>query len=210
VLERLNSLLEDPRSLVLGEDTQRAFSNPEVIQRVTGSNSRSIPICPGFSVAGTTTEAGFIGLSGPLQSRFTYVTALPYSMTITQSPSSEPIISDLRNVALTILEGNRELLESIEEIYRGLVYVGRVKVNITEYVRWCMSASNLLSSGVLSVRFAGGVAALRTIVDALPDADRRRVTKDVLQPHLPVSLTYIVVTDGQQTPLFPCSVELSE
>jgi hypothetical protein len=53
VLERLNSLLEDPRSLVLGEDTQRIFSNPEVIRSVTGSNSRSIPICPGFCIAGT-------------------------------------------------------------------------------------------------------------------------------------------------------------
>jgi hypothetical protein len=208
VLERLNSLLEDPRSLVLGEDTQRVFSNPDVIRTVTGSSSRSIPICAGFVISGTTTEAGFIGLSGPLQSRFTYIAAVPYSMEIPRGPSSTSEMSDLRKIALTIVEGNRELMDAIEEIYRGLKEKGRVKVTITEYVRWCMTASNLLGGGTLSAEWAAGIAALRTIVDALPNADRRRVTKDVLQSHLPVELTYLIVTDGQESPVFPCPVEL--
>jgi MoxR-like ATPase len=208
VLERLNSLLEDPRSLVLGEDTQRVFSNPEVIRMVTGSNSRSIPICPGFSIAGTTTEAGFVGLSGPLQSRFTYVTASPYSVVIPQSPGGGQSHSDFQKVALTVFDGNGELVEAIGAIYRELFYRGRVNVGITEYVRWCMTTLSLLRDGGLSPRRAAGIAALRTIVDALSDGDRRRVTKDVLASHLLTALLFLVVMNSEETPVFSWPVEL--
>jgi hypothetical protein len=160
VLERLNSLLEDPRSLVLGEDTQRVFCNPEIIRTVTQSNSRSIPICAGFAIAGTATEAGFIGLSGPLQSRFTYIAAVPYSMDIPKRVSSRAKVSDLRNIALKIVKGNRDLLEAIEKIYRSLATTGCVKVTITEYVRWCTTSFNLFEGSGLAAPLAVGIAAL--------------------------------------------------
>jgi hypothetical protein len=82
------------------------FSNPDVIQTVIGSNSRSIPVCSGFAIAATTTEAGFISLSGPLQSRFTYVTAVPYSMEFPRGLGSIPNACDMRTIASRIVGGN--------------------------------------------------------------------------------------------------------
>jgi hypothetical protein len=210
VLERLNSLLEDPRSLVLGEDTQRVFNNAELIRMVTESNSRSIPNCPGFCIAGTSTEAGFIGLSAPLQSRFTYIAVVPYSMQISPSPDPSNSVSDLRMIALNILGENAALLQAIEEIYQGLILRGRVPIGITEYVRWCKTAANLFSDNrdSIPVNFIAGISALRTIVDALSDSDRRRVTKNVLAMYLPQPLTYLVVTDASDHPEFRCPVTL--
>jgi MoxR-like ATPase len=208
VLERLNSLLEDPRSLVLGEDTQRVFSNADIILQVTGVSSRSIPVCPGFSIAATASEAGYIGLSGPLQSRFTYIFAGPYRMAIPGCMEDREH-SDLFRITSHIVEGRRELIKKIEEIYQSLQDVGRVKVTITEYVRWCTTTFKLVASGRISPELGPGVAALRTIADSLQDADRRRVTKEVLNTHLPVKLSYNVVTDGQEDPVMDCPIEVN-
>jgi hypothetical protein len=61
VLERLNSLLEDHCSLILSEDTQRVFGDAQAIREVTGTSSRSIPICSGFLIAGTSIEGASSG-----------------------------------------------------------------------------------------------------------------------------------------------------
>jgi MoxR-like ATPase len=207
VLERLNSLLEDPRSLVLGEDTQRVFSNADIISRVTGSNSRSIPVCPGFLIAGTTSETGFAGLSRPLKSRFTYISAAPYQMSVPRTVTDRKH-TDLIRITESILQGHSELMAMIEEIYQRLQELGHVKVGITEYVRWCTTAYTLMSAKCLPLKFAPGVAALRTMVDSLPDADRRRVTKDVLNDQIPVRLSYTVVTDSKERPVVDSPIEL--
>jgi hypothetical protein len=81
--------------------------------------------------------------------------------------------SDLRSIASNILGDNSSFLEAIDNIYRGLKYAGLVNVTITEYVRWCTTARELLMRGTLSPQFAAGIGALRTIADALPDGDRR-------------------------------------
>jgi hypothetical protein len=143
VLERLNSIAEDPRSFVLSEDTQRMFSNPGMIQRVTGSNSRSIPIASGFVFAATTTESGYHSLSGPFQSRSIPVATTSYSMEIIPH---KPF--PLEEMTLQLVSGNHELREAIKEIYGGLKNHGRVNVTITEYVRWCTTALNLFTGGI--------------------------------------------------------------
>ncbi|KAA6315197.1 MAG: hypothetical protein EZS28_055455, partial [Streblomastix strix] len=82
VLERLNSLLEDPRSLVISEDTQQIFNDESLLREVNQSNSRSAPISSGFSVAATTTETGRMSLSGPILSRFTSIYTEPYRLNL--------------------------------------------------------------------------------------------------------------------------------
>jgi hypothetical protein len=131
VLERLNSLLEDLRSLVLAEDTPRIFSHPDIIREVTGSDSRSIPVCPGFSIAGTT-EAGLIGLSHPLKSRFTYIAAHPYCMRIPRG-FADAHQSDFAKISHAIIGGNPDLVAAIEGVYQGLQDLGRVNLSVTEY-----------------------------------------------------------------------------
>ncbi|KAA6404072.1 MAG: hypothetical protein EZS28_000403 [Streblomastix strix] len=73
VIERLNSLLEDPLSLVVIEDIQQIFSDEKILKEVNQSKSRSVPINIGFSLAATTTETGRMSLSGPILSRFTNI-----------------------------------------------------------------------------------------------------------------------------------------
>jgi hypothetical protein len=204
-LERLNSLLEDPRSLVLTEDTQRIFSDPAIIREATRSESRSIPICPGFSIAGTTTEAGFIGLSGPLKSRFTYIAAHPYRMRIPDSLPNSPQ-SDFAKIAAAIIGGNRDLVAAIKVIYESLQDLGRVNINVTEYVRWCRTALELTRRGGIDPQTAAGIACLRMIADGLGDVDRRRITKDVLAHHIPHVLSLNVVTE-KKDPIVGCPIE---
>ncbi|KAA6375324.1 MAG: putative AAA family ATPase midasin, partial [Streblomastix strix] len=221
VLERLNSLLEDPRSLVITEDTQQIFNDESLLREVNQSSSRSAPISAGFSLAATTTETGRMSLSGPILSRFTSIYTEPYRLNIIKQllPSKmekqqflerendeeweiegEDEEDDLKVIAEGITEKNYDLIEAINDIHRGLIELHQ-KVTITEYIRWCRTAVSLHSFQQFSPQKAAGIAALRTIVDALPDNDRRYKTKEVLSAHIPQQLNYIIVTDAKERPV---------
>ncbi|KAA6378241.1 MAG: putative AAA family ATPase midasin, partial [Streblomastix strix] len=212
VLERLNSLLEDPRSLVIAEDTEQIFSNDIILREVNQSSSRSAPISAGFSLAATTTETGRMSLSRPLLSRFTSIYTEPYRLNIIKQlrPSIDKKKEneeneedknveedDLKVIAEGITEKNYDLIEAINDIHRGLIEKHQ-KVTITEYIRWCRTAVYLNSFQHFSPIKAAGIAALRTILDALPDNDRRYKTKEVLSLHIPQQLNYIIVTDAKE------------
>ncbi|KAA6394275.1 MAG: putative Midasin, partial [Streblomastix strix] len=225
VLERLNSLLEDPRSLVLTEDTQQIFNNENILRDLGQRGSRSAPICSGFCLSATTSESGQISLSGPLLSRFTCIYTTPYRVNISKQLSlkqnqlqnnqdndeeeQNEEDDDLRMIAEDITNKNHQLIDAINDIHRGL-NGARVKITITEFIRWCRTAKCLHQFHDLSPTAAAGVSALRTIVDALSDADRRRVTKDILSPHLQPRLNFIVFTDTKDEPVQRCPLELVE
>jgi hypothetical protein len=106
--------------------------------------------------------------------------------------SLERELSDLVKTTSQIACTHTEPMGMIEGIYNNLQDVGTVKVTITKYVGWCTTAFQLVTSGRIPMEWDGGIAALRTIADALPDADRRHVTKDVLLEHPPDQLSYRV------------------
>ncbi|KAA6377564.1 MAG: hypothetical protein EZS28_026908, partial [Streblomastix strix] len=185
VLERLISLLEDSRSLVITEDTQQIFNDESILREVNQSNSHSAPISAGFSLAATTTETGRMSLSGPILSRFTSIYTEPYRLNIINQlrPSikknqrdndvgDQAEEEDLLIISESITEKNYDLIEVINDIHRGLNELNQ-KVTITEYIRWCRTAVSLHKLQHFSPTKAAGIAALRTIVDALPDNDRR-------------------------------------
>ncbi|KAA6394322.1 MAG: hypothetical protein EZS28_010148, partial [Streblomastix strix] len=74
-------------------------------------------------------------------------------------------------------------------------------LTITEYIRWCRTAVSLHELQHFEAIKAAGIAALRTIVDALPDNDRRYKTKEVLNKCIPKRLGYIIVTDAKERPV---------
>jgi MoxR-like ATPase len=205
VVDRLNSLLEDRRSFTLWEDTSRLFNNPDLLRRF---HCESIPICSEFSIAATTTESGFHELSNQIQSRFTCIATIPYSFEIPRMTNSAFDLSDLRNIGITIVEGHRELVDEIERLYCAIHEIVHLDMTILEYVRLCKTVWNLFQQENLSAHSATGIAVLRTIVDRLPNSDRRRLTKEILQPYLPVFLTYIVVAKEERNLVFPCPIEL--
>ncbi|KAA6370671.1 MAG: hypothetical protein EZS28_033801, partial [Streblomastix strix] len=215
VLERLNSLLEDPRSLVIAEDTQQIFSDESLLREVNQSNSHSAPISAGFSIAATTTETGRMSLSGPILSRFTSIYTEPYRLNIikhiplSENKNQQQKIyendeeieqdekveeEDLLIISEGITEKNYEMIETINDIHSGLIELHQ-KVTITEYIRWCRTAVSLHKLQQFSSQKAAGIAALRTILDVLPDNDRRYKTKEFLYKFIPKKLSFIVVTD---------------
>ncbi|KAA6368242.1 MAG: hypothetical protein EZS28_036231, partial [Streblomastix strix] len=213
VLERLNSLLEDPRSLVIAEDTQQIFNDESLLREVNQSRSRSAPISAGFSLAATTTETERMSLSGPILSRFTNIYIEPYRMNIIKQllptkmknqrnddVGDQDDEDDLKIMTERITENNYDLIEAINDIHRGFIKQNQ-KVTITEYIRWCKTANSLHKQQNFSPQKAAGIAALRTIVDALPDNYRRYKTKEVLSAHIPQQLNYIIVTDAKERPV---------
>jgi MoxR-like ATPase len=211
VLERLNSLLEDPRSLVLAEDTQNAFNNPDLISKVSESESRSLPIAAGFCIAATTNDGGLCRLSRPLQSRFTVIRAQPYEMSrpLPLFDGSPAPAEDLENIAKRITMNNTDLIRIINKIHSGLSGE-RIHLTIIEFIRWCHTTMALSKSGVDPMHSAG-IAALRTIIDCLTERDRRRITKLFLAQYLPHRLVHLVVCedDPAKSPIFECPVKLS-
>jgi hypothetical protein len=140
VLERINSLLEEPPSLVLGEDIQIFLNNPSFIYQVTNSDSCSLPICSHFSISASATDVDSNALSNPLQSHFTLISALPYQINIAESLSVSRIISiDLSNILNNIIQNNQNLIWQIQNIYVEFCSF-KDNISITEYVRWCTTA----------------------------------------------------------------------
>jgi hypothetical protein len=89
------------------------------------------------------------------------------------------------------------LIEAINDIHIGLEK-SRVKLTITEYIRWCHSTISLSKLKDFTAKKSAGIAALRVIVDALPNNDRRRITKEIfINNRVPESLRYIIVTDSK-------------
>jgi midasin (ATPase involved in ribosome maturation) len=171
VLERINSLLEEPRSLVLSEDTQGLFNNPRILLKITGDYVRSIPISSSFTIAATTTETGYLGLSAPLQSRFTYISAPEYSP------------AGYSKLGMSITQNKNDLMSSIELLY-GYLYKLRIKLTVVEYVRWCRSVIKLHNDLKLSCPHSAAVALLRSFVDFLPFNQRCVVIKEALLPFM--------------------------
>jgi hypothetical protein len=129
-------------------------------------------------------------------------------MNIPLDLSKSNIENELSIIISTINNNNQFLIQQIDDIYLGLLN-SKVKISITEYFRWCKTAFQLFKSKNIPPQFVGGVSALRTIIDSLSDGDRRRVTKDVLQPHIPPLLSYIIITDTKDSPIFNCPISIS-
>lgn len=112
-------------------------------------------------------------------------------------------------IADKITESNEPLLQSINDIHNSL-RTARVKVSVIEYIRWVQTAVELFNCGNFHPSIASGIAALRTIVDSLPDFDRRSITQKVLKPYIPNSLYCIVVTDSKDVLPLECPISIVE
>ncbi|KAA6330805.1 MAG: hypothetical protein EZS28_053454, partial [Streblomastix strix] len=93
-----------------------------------------------------------------------------------------------------------DLIEAINDIHRGLIELHQ-QVTLTEYIRWCRTADSLHKLQHFSPTKAAGIAALRTIIDALPDNDRRYKTREVLAKYIPEQLSYVIVADAKDRPV---------
>jgi hypothetical protein len=198
VIERLNSLLEDPRSLALAEDIQQFFAKKVA---PNSGRSSSLPIASGFCIAATTTEAGLASISAPLRSRFTVLHVHRYEMQVMHL-----LDGGIRDDASVIAGGQfevaesptmRPLLEATTEIRDRLGEWG-VQVSITEFVRWC-STSRALFEANIAPRRAVGIAVLRTVLDSLESPDRLKISEYVHShspDFLPKDLVELVRCEG--------------
>jgi hypothetical protein len=179
VLEQDHSLLEDPISLFLREDTPRICNNPVIILKVTHSISSSLPICPGFYISSTTTASVFIGLSTSLQSRFLCILAPKYPRNIPRTISQNIIVENFSRLFESITNNNLHSIGQNCDIYLGFIH-NKVKIYIPAYVCGCKTPFHLIQSDCIPLQFEGGVSALRAIVDTLSDEDWHQISKKVL------------------------------
>jgi hypothetical protein len=231
VFERLNSLLEEPPSLDLAEDTQGIFSDPETLHRISGHHVFTIPVSRKFSLSATTSEIGYLGLSGPLQSRFTYICSRGYVIGISHLPSftsslsssssedenEEKNIDECPKLANIITNNNLVLVNMIQKL-RVNLHKWNTKISLVEFVRWCRTASVLCNECHLQTHHATAIAALRTIADSLPSQHRGVIMQKAIIPFMEdysnadviAQLTYIVITDGKKYPKHECPLILDE
>ncbi|ORY29839.1 hypothetical protein LY90DRAFT_512768 [Neocallimastix californiae] len=78
VIERINSVLEYPRSLVLTEDSQGIFNNQQIFKDLYQSNRRSIPFSENFNIYFTSRETFNGKLSEAFKSRCTIILCPSY------------------------------------------------------------------------------------------------------------------------------------
>ena len=204
VIERFNSLLEEPRSLILIEDTQKIYNDFTVLNQLRkGTNkelNRSIPIIDGFSIAATTNETGYIMLSKALQSRFQYIRSDGYNLQVNNNQN------DIHKLLESISKNDEKLISEIIALSQKLSEKF-ININSLEFIRFATSAyilSTSISSSQNIKSQACGIAALRAILDSRSIELRKKGMQQVLQSYYPQKeLPYIVVSETTEKPVFP-------
>jgi hypothetical protein len=149
----LNSLLEDPRSLSFVEDTSQIFDF-------------NVSISSKMCITATTTDSGYIDLSGPVRSRFTAIFAPPYNNS-----------TDIDFVIQGICKQNNELIKSLSVMKQKLGQL-HVSVGSSEFIR-CAKSALALSSNGLNINDSDNLSSLSSIIDSLPLDYQKKVKNNL-------------------------------
>ena len=73
VIERLNSILENPRHLIITEDNQEIYNDDKIFRKIYKENIKSVPLNDSFRIFFTSREVFLVKLSKALLSRLTII-----------------------------------------------------------------------------------------------------------------------------------------
>ena len=142
VIERLNSILENPRHLIITEDNQEIYNDDKIFTKIYNKNIKSVPLNNSFTISFTSKEVFQVKLSKAFISRLTVINCPSYdnnnylTMKIDHEKNYEiickSIVKDI-NLANEIIYFKKILIK-IEKVK---------KIEFLRFIRWCKSAKNL-------------------------------------------------------------------
>ena len=216
VIERLNPILENPRNLVLIEDNQKIFNDPEIFKKVYGeeSNKTSIPINSRYSLFLTSREIFNEGLSKAFLTRVTIIYCQSYEINkindLEEDINEDNFIKICSNIFYQINLSDTEN-ETLEEFKKATMNLKnkleeKIEFEFLKFIRWCKSTFNIYSTIIknkcntilydkkkrkINVNYIVGISALRSIVDDLENDKRKLIINDI-QEYLPEVLYNIL------------------
>ena len=208
VIERLNSILEIPRNLVLTEDNQNLFNNKEIFSKVyNNSNKTSIPLNKNFHLIFTSRNAFNKSFSKAFLSRCTVIQCPSYKdknyLTI-----KFDIEKNYLDISKNILSENNlenEIINLKKELNR--------EIEILSFIRWCKTTRNLYDSikkyidvylneksalcsdKKINYKYIVGISALRSIIDKYDLEERKNIVRQYFYYYLPKKLYSVILNE---------------
>ena len=197
VIERLNSILENPRYLILTEDNQKIF------------NSKiNIPFNEGFSIFFTSREVFHGRLSEAFLSRCTIINCPNYDNRnyLTIGLNTE---ENYKIICKSIVQ-NEDLEENIITFSKGLIKKN-IEIEILRFIRWCKSAKNIYQNqskiiDEINYKYIVGISALRSIIDRYDSIKRKDIVQYYFNNFLPSKL-YNLIKSEYNTEFEDCPFE---
>ena len=203
VIERLNSVLENPRYLILTEDNQEIINDNKIFKKIYRTNKKSIPYKRSFSLYFTSREIFHCQLSEAFLSRCTIINCPNYNnkqyLTIELLPNNnyETICKNFvndQNLVNLIISLNKEINKFN-------------KFDILRFIRWCKSAKNIFDkistinqNSILknNRNYIIGISALRSIIDRFDSNKRGIIVTKCLREYLPKKLYNLLALDFKE------------
>ena len=212
VIERLNSILEFPRYLVLSEDNQNIFNNSNIFKELYYNNNKSsIPKNTNFSIFFTSRQINNGLLSEAFKSRCTIINCPNYENKNYLNINELKSENVYETIANNIIKDER-LSVNIKKINKNLQsYNASIQMDLLKYIRWCNSAKNIYdklkdiiigldkselydkSNETINYKYIAGITALRSVLDRLDHYKRIVISKECLKDFLPENL-YILIS----------------
>ncbi|ORX59905.1 hypothetical protein BCR36DRAFT_408277 [Piromyces finnis] len=194
VLERINSVLEYPRSLVLNEDTQGIFNNQKIFKDLYKSNRRSIPISNKFTLCFTSREIINGKLSEAFKSRCSTIICPSYDNSLYLGIIQIDKYENYSLIAKSIITKN-ELQKEIIKLYNKITN-NKIIIPVLSFIRWC-NTTERISEYLQDTSFKEivGIAVLRSIFDGFEPNNRTRIIRELLLEYLPENLYNLIVND---------------
>jgi len=196
VLERINSILENPRSLVLTEDTQGIFNNQQILSNLYESNKRSIPISNNCSICFTSREVNNGRMSEGFKSRCTIIICPSYDKNDSNYLGVKlNKLENYKNIAESIITNNTELLKEIIILYEKIYK--KYNIPTLSFIRWC-NTTKKISENIQNNNYKHivGIAILRSIFDGKEPNLRNEVIRG-LSEYLPEKLYELLVSESK-------------
>ncbi|KAG4105393.1 hypothetical protein H8356DRAFT_1027608 [Neocallimastix lanati (nom. inval.)] len=195
ILERINSVLEYPRSLVLTEDTQGIFNNQQIFRDLYESNRRSIPISDYFKIYFTSREVFNGRLSEAFKSRCTIINCPSYDNKLYLGIKMNTF-ENYCSIAKSIITKNDDLQRETIALYNR-IYI-KYRIPVLSFIRWCKTTEKISEHlENTDAKYVVGISALRSIFDGYEPNNRNSIIKELLFDYLPEDLYNLLVTESK-------------
>ena len=208
VIERLNSVLEIPRNLVLIEDSQKIYNDENIFKKIYGKNKNSLPLHLDFGVIMTSRNSFNKSLSKAFLSRITSIYCPNYKDKLFLNIKFEPK-DNYNNISKNILS-ETSLQDEINIFKEKLDF----EVEVLSFIRWCKTTkylyesinnyehiyindlkkkTNMYKNNKINFKYLVGISALRTIIDKYDLEERKRKVEQYFKDYLPEKLYDLIV-----------------
>ena len=212
VLERLNSILEFPRNLVLSEDNQNIFNDKKIFEKIFLHSRNSLPMNKNFRIFFTSKDSFTQNLSEAFRSRITIINCPDYSINnyltmeiknqenevLNEILENEIKDSELKENIKKLMNDfeNKNILnyircfKSIKNIYQNIETISnKIKDSISEY-----EMNQIIKN---KYKFPIGIGFLRCIFDKLNSNERKKQVERI-KNYLPPKLYELITNNNNE------------